>query len=628
MALNKNVEITFEPVSRKIQVQAGTTVLQAANEAGINITAECGGKGICGKCKVIVRKPEDLSGLTESEKRLLSTSEITQGYRLACQAKVLGNTTITLPPESYLGARRIQATGLERFLKLQPAVTKVHVKMPEPTLTDVRPDYERLVDALSLADQQLEIDYEELKELPIIVRQSNFDVTVAIWSGRKIISVEAGDSSRNMFGLAVDIGTSKIVCHLVDLMNGKTLDIESMENPQLAYGEDIISRITFAAADPKNLAKLHKILVDAINKIVERICRRQGIERSQIYEAVVVGNTAMHHLFLGIQPKYVALSPFTPVVKRQISVEASRLKVGIKPSGIVTVLPVIAGFVGADAVADALASGICDFEEVSMLIDIGTNTEVIMGNSADMLACSCASGPAFEGFHIQHGVKAVEGAIERVRITEDFEVEYETIGNKKPIGLCGSAMIDIVAEMFKHGLIDSGGKINPNVETKRLRKRGRKVEFVIVWGSETKTGKEITVTQKDIREIQLAKAAIYAACSILMEKKKLKEKDFEKVFIAGAFGNYLNLENAKVVGLIPDIPLEKVKFIGNAAIAGAKMALISVEAREKASKISEKVRYLELAADPNFNKEFISATLIPHKDLNRFPSVKRFLKGD
>jgi len=626
MALNKNVEITFEPMSRKIQVQAGTTVLQAANEAGISITAECGGKGICGKCKVIVRKPEDLSELTESEKRLLSTSEISQGYRLACQAKVLGNTTITLPPESYLGARRIQATGLERSLKTQPAVTKIHIKMPEPTLTDVRPDYERLVDALPLADKQLEVDYEVLKELPTIIRQSNFDVTVAIWGGRKIISVEAGDSSKNMFGLAVDIGTSKIVCHLVDLVNGKTLDIESVENPQLAYGEDIISRITFAATDPRNLAKLHKALLDAINKIVERICRRQKIERSQIYEAVVVGNTAMHHLFLGIQPKYVALSPFTPVVKRQVSVDASRLNVGIKPSGIVTVLPVIAGFVGADAVADALASGICDSEEVSMLIDIGTNTEVMMGNSVDMLACSCASGPAFEGFHIQHGVKAVEGAIERVRITEDFEVEYETIGNKKPIGLCGSAMIDIVAEMFKHGLIDSGGKINPNMETKRLIKRGRKVEFVIVWGNETKTGKDITVTQKDIREIQLAKAAIYAACSILMEKKKLKEEDFEKVFIAGAFGNYLNLENAKILGLIPDIPLEKVSFIGNAAVTGAKMALISVEAREKASKISEKVRYLELAADPNFNKEFINATLIPHKDLNRFPSVKRFLK--
>ncbi|MEM2518191.1 MAG: ASKHA domain-containing protein, partial [Candidatus Bathyarchaeia archaeon] len=588
----------------------------------------CGGKGICGKCKVIAGKLGDLSELTESEKKHLSTSEISQGYRLACQAKVLRRATITLPPESYLVARRIQTMGLERFLIPQPAVTKVHIKIPKPTLTDIRPDYERLLDMLPIDKQLVEIDYEVLRELPTTLRNSNFDITVAIWNGRRIISVEAGSSAKDLFGLAVDIGTSKIVCHLVDLMSGKTLDVESIENPQLAYGEDIISRITFAAASPKNLSTLQTVLINAINKVIGELCTRQKIKRSQIYEAVVVGNTAMHHLFLGIQPKYVALSPFTPVVKRQINIEARKLNVGINPSGIVTVLPVIAGFVGADAVADALTSGICDSEEVSMLIDIGTNTEVIIGNSIDMMACSCASGPAFEGFHIRHGVKAVEGAIEKVRITEDFNVEYKTIGDKKPIGLCGSAMIDLVAEMFKHGLIDSGGRISLNVKTERLRKKDGETEFVVAWGSETKTGKEITITQEDIRKIQLAKAAIYAACSILMEKKGLKEEDFDRVFVAGAFGNYLNLENAKILGLIPDIALEKVEFIGNAAITGAKMALISIEAREKANKISEKVRYLELAADPNFNRKFVDATLIPHKNLNKFPSVKRFLKGD
>ncbi|MEM0057899.1 MAG: ASKHA domain-containing protein [Candidatus Bathyarchaeia archaeon] len=627
MASNENVEVTFEPISKRVLVNAGTTVLQAANEAGISLTTECGGKGTCGKCRVIVGKPECLSELTDSERRHLSTFEVSQGYRLACQAKVLRSTTIMLPAESHLGTRRFQATGLERVLTPKPAVKKVHVKMSKPTLSDIRPDYERLVDALPPIYQQAEVAHEVLKEIPTIIRQSNFDVTATIWSGRRIISVESGDTSEKVFGLAVDIGTSKIVCHLVDLVNGKTLDIESAENPQLVYGEDIISRITFATADPKNLETLQKALVNVINKIVGKICRRQGIERGQIYEAVVVGNTAMHHLFLGIQPKYVALSPFTPAVKKQLNVEASKLKIRIKPSGIVTILPVIAGFVGADAVADALASGICDSEDVSMLIDVGTNTEVLVGNSQDVIACSCASGPAFEGFHIRHGVKAVEGAIEKVRIREDFEVEYETIGRKKPIGLCGSAMIDLVAEMFKRGLIDSGGRINLNMKTERLRKRNGEIEFVVAWGGETKTGRDITITQGDIREVQLAKAAIYAACSILMEKKGLKEDDFDRVFVAGAFGNYLNLENAKVLGLIPDIPLEKIEFIGNAAITGAKMALISVEAREKADEISRKTRYVELAADQNFNKEFIDATLIPHKNLNKFPSVKRLLKG-
>jgi uncharacterized 2Fe-2S/4Fe-4S cluster protein (DUF4445 family) len=336
----------------------------------------------------------------------------------------------------------------------------------------------------------------------------------------------------------------------------------------------------------------------------------------------------MHHLFLGIQPKYVALSPFTPVIKKQANVKAGELKIKINPSGIVTLLPVIAGFVGADAVADALASGICDYEDVSMLIDIGTNTEILVGNSKDMLSCSCASGPAFEGFHIKHGMKAVNGAIEKVRINQNFDVEYETIGHEKPVGLCGSAMIDVVAELFRHKIIDSSGKVNPNIKTERLKKSKGEVEFVIAWENETKTGKEITVTQKDIREIQLAKAAIYTGCSILMKNRKLKEKDINRLFIAGAFGNYINLENAKVVGLIPDIPLEKVEFVGNAAISGAKMALISVDAREKADAISEKVRYIELAADPEFNQEFLKATLIPHKNLNRFPSLRRILKGD
>ncbi|MEM3730417.1 MAG: ASKHA domain-containing protein [Candidatus Bathyarchaeia archaeon] len=630
MALNDFVRVTFEPISKKIEVQAKTTIFQAAKEAGINIRSECGGLGLCGKCRVIVKKTENLSELTEPEKRHLSTFEVGQGYRLACQTKVLGDITVTLPAESYLGTRRIQVTGIERFLQPKPAVRKIYVSVPKPTLLDIRPDYERLIDSLSHAEKlnRIEMDYNVLKELPTTLRRSNFNVTVTIWNLSKIISIEPGDTSEEMFGLAVDVGTSKIVCYLVDLANGKTLEVESAENPQLAYGEDIISRITFAAAKPENLRVLQKAVVDAINEIISRICKRRKIDPNNIYEIVVVGNTAMHHLFLGIQPKHVALSPFAPAIKKQVNVKASEIKAGINPSGIVTLLPVIAGFVGADAVADALASGICDTEDTSMLIDIGTNTEILLGNSQDMLACSCASGPAFEGFHIKHGVKAVNGAIERVQINQNFEVEYTTIGHEKPIGLCGSAMIDLVAEMFKHKLIDPKGKFNPNIKTERLRKRDGEMEFVVAWKDEAKTAEEITVTQKDIREIQLAKAAIYAGCSILMEKKNLKERDISKVFIAGAFGNYLNLENARVIGLIPDIPTEKVEFVGNTAIAGAKMALISVDAREKADRIPEKVRYLELAADPNFNREFADATLIPHKDLNRFPSVKRLLKGD
>lgn len=629
MASNENLKVIFEPFSKKIEVRVGTTIFLAARDAGICIRSECGGVGLCGKCRVIAKRSEDLGELTEFEKKHLSTSEIRQGYRLACQAKVLRDTTVMLPIDSRLKTRRVQAVGVESFLPPKPAVRKFHIIIPKPMLSDIRPDYERLIDSLPHIKkiEHIELDYELLKELPTTLRQSNFNVTAAIWNMRKIISIEPGDTSNEMFGLAVDLGTSKIVCYLVDLVNGETLDVEWLENPQLVYGEDIISRITFAAARPENLRSLQKVIVYGINRIIGKMCKRRMLDPKHIYEVVVVGNTAMHHLFLGIQPKYVALSPFTPVVKKQVNVKASELNVRINPSGIVTLLPVIAGFVGADAIADALASGICDSEDVSMLIDVGTNTEVLLGNSRDVLSCSCASGPAFEGFHIKHGIKAVKGAIERVRINQNFEVEYATIEHEKPIGLCGSAMIDVVAEMFKHRLIDSTGKINPNIKTERLRKKNDEMEFVIAWSNETKTAKEITITQKDIREIQLAKAAIYAGCSILMKNKKLKEEDFDRVFIAGAFGNYIDLENARVIGLIPDIPIDKVEFVGNTAIVGAKMALISTDAREKANKISEKVRYVELAADPNFNREFAEATLIPHKNLNRFPSVRRLLKG-
>ncbi|MGC8896030.1 MAG: ASKHA domain-containing protein [Candidatus Bathyarchaeia archaeon] len=629
MALRENVKILFEPEARKVQVPKGITVFQAVKDAGISLRSECGGKGLCGKCRIIIKKPEDLSELTEPEKKHLSKSEIDHGYRLACQTKVLKDTVIIIPPESSLEFRKIQTAGIERFLEPKPTVKKIYVALQKPTLHDIRPDYERLIDELSqiIKFNHVEIDYDVLKRLPSILRHSNFKTTITIWGGRKIISVEPGDTTKEFFGLAIDIGTSKIVGYLVNLATGETLDVESLENPQLAYGEDIITRITFATANSENLRTLQNIVVDALNKIINAICGRRKIDSNKIYEVVVVGNTAMHHLFLGIQPKYMALSPFTPAIKKQINVKACELSVNINPSGIITVLPVIAGFVGADAVADVLASGICDSEDVSLLIDIGTNTEIFLGSSKDMLSCSCASGPAFEGFHIKHGMKAVTGAIEKVKMNSNFEVKYETVGNEKPAGLCGSAMIDIIAEMFKHKIIDSRGKINHNIKTRKLRERNGEVEFVIAWGHETKTGEEITVTQKDIREIQLAKAAIYTGCSILMRRKKLKEKDINKVFIAGAFGNYINPENARIIGLIPDVPVEKVEFIGNAAIVGAKMALISEDARKKADKISKKVRYLELAADPNFNEEFLKATLIPHQDLNKFSSLMNVLRS-
>jgi len=625
--------VLFEPEGKKVSVSAGTTIFDAAKDAGVGVRSECGGKGLCGKCRVIVKDSKALSDLTEIERRFLQTSEVESGYRLACQARILNDVKVIIPPESRVMFRKIQVVGMERPVRLNPAVKKFHITLPMPTLSDIRPDHDRLLDTLSsvmkIDNSEMEMDYEIYKRLPDIIRNSSFDVTVTIWDNRRIISVEPGNTSNELFGFAVDIGTSKIVGYLVNLTTGEVLDVESVENPQIMYGEDIMSRITFAIAKPENLEILQKLVVDEINKIINEACRKTGISPQRIYEVVVVGNTAMHHFLLGIQPKYVALSPYVPAVKKQINVKAKELHVNINSFGIVTVLPIVAGFVGADAVADVLATGIHESDVLSLLVDIGTNTEVFLGNSEDLLSCSCASGPAFEGMHIKHGMKAVTGAIERVSISSNFEVKYKTVGDTRPTGLCGSAMIDAIAEMFKRGIINDKGSFNLQIKTSRLRKSDGEVEFVIAWGHETATGKDITLTQHDIREIQLAKAAIFTGCSILMKRKNVDEEKIDRVLVAGAFGNYINPESAKVLGLLPDVPIKKIKFVGNTAIAGAKMALTSKEARKEANKISKKIRYLELAACPDFKEEFLNAIFIPHKNLNRFPSVRRFqIKGN
>ena len=625
----KRAIITFEPEGRRVRIALGTTIFQAASEAGVDIRSECGGKGICGKCRVIVQDKNSLSEVTAVETKHLSSSEIDSGYRLACQSLVRQNVEVVVPPESRIGAHKIQIIGLERPVSLNPLVTKFHLVLPKPTLSDVMPDFERLLECLKDAYgfERLEIDYNLLMKLPSVLRNANWDITVTAWNDRRIIAVEKRDTSNRLLGLAIDIGTSKIVGYIVDLAVGKTIGMGSIENPQAMYGEDILSRITFAMADDEKLEALQKLVVEGINEVIHRVCTEANVNPNDIYEATVVGNTAMHHLFLTIQPKHLALSPYTPAIRGPMNVYTKELNIKMNPNGIIHVLPVIAGFVGADAVADVLASGIYDLEELSLLIDIGTNTEIFVGNAADIISCSCASGPAFEAAHIKHGMKAATGAIEKVRIDPDsYEVEYETIDGAKPMGLCGSAVVDIIAGLLKCGIINRQGRFECNVTSPRLRILNGDVEFVLARSEETSTGEAVTITQKDMGEIQLAKAAIFAGCSILMRRKNVKIKDLDEVFIAGAFGSYINPENAKFIGLVPDVPTDKIRFVGNTAITGAKMALISKEARETAEMLSKKIRYLELATDPDFNQEFFEATFIPHKDLDRFPSIKEYLR--
>ena len=621
--------VVFEPAGRRITVQLGTTVLEAAMGAGVTIASDCGGQGTCGRCKVVAHELEALGEPTSVEAGLLSRKEAEAGYRLACQATVERDVVVMIPEESRGGERKFQAVGLEGEVAVDPSVRKITLILPRPTLEAGRTIAEEIVDALEEAGmEEAEFDLWALRLLPEAPRTPSFDVTVTLWRGRRIISVEEGDTSGRLYGAALDMGTSKVVGHLVDLRDGRTLAVASTENPQVVHGEDVMSRITFALKSPGNTDELRRLLLEAVNKVLKALYDEADVQPHEVYEAVVVGNTVMHHLFLGIEPSSLARSPFMPLVRRALSIAAGELGVSIYPAGVVYLPPLIAGFVGSDAVSDLMATEVHISEEPALLIDIGTNTEVIVGDRMGLEACSCASGPAFEGAHISHGMKAVSGAIERLRIDpETLDVGYETIGGGKPIGLCGSAMVDALAEMWKNGLVNEFGRLNLDAGTPRMRASADGGEFVVAWGDAAGTGRDITLTQGDIRELMLAKAAIYAASYIMLRRRGIEADEITRAYVAGAFGSYIDPVNAVVIGMLPDMPPEKITFVGNTAVTGAKKVLLSKAARSTAEAVLERIHYHELSIDPEFNREFLKAVFIPHREPGRFPTAQRLARS-
>ncbi|MEM3479977.1 MAG: ASKHA domain-containing protein, partial [Candidatus Bathyarchaeia archaeon] len=547
------VNVIFQPEGKHVKVPLGSTVLEAAKAASVDLTSICGGAGKCGKCRIIIEDGiSNVNSLTEIEYKFLSNSDISAGYRLACQTVIKGPLLIRIPEESRTGRQRLQVEGVETPVALEPVIKKYFVEIPMPSLQDIRSDVDRLLDALrgKYGLKNLAVDYGVLLDLPSVLRESEWKVTAVVSGETTVISVEPGDTTKRLFGCAFDIGTTKIAGYLLDLNNGSVLAVDSLMNPQVSYGEDVISRITYASKGYSELTELQRAVISGINQILGNLMDKTGVNPEEIYEMTVVGNTAMHHLFLGICPKYVALSPYPPVIKHSVNVKAKDLAVKINQNGNIHILPLIGGFVGADTVAVILATKIHERDDLCMALDIGTNTEVVLGNKDGILACSCASGPAFEGAHIKHGMRAASGAIEKIRINLDsLEVEYQTIDGVKPRGICGSAMVDAIAEMLKAGLIDIFGTFNKDISSTRLRRGNAGYEFVLAWGNETATGSDIVVTQKDIREIQLAKAAIHTGCMILMEKMGVREKDISTLFIAGAFGSYIDPKNARTIGM-------------------------------------------------------------------------------
>jgi len=617
------VQLEVEPYGTKFNVKRGTRLLNALNTAGMTVRSECGGKGICGKCKVIIK---DLSSFIEITdwKGELSNPELRASYRLACGCAIMSDAAVYVPEESRLMTRKFLIEGTERSVTVEPAVRKLFLRIPPPSLEDVRSDTRRVLDALkeTYGINVSDIDYQLLKSMPRVLRDANWKVTAAIWDDREVFSLEKGDTSEEAYGIAVDIGTSKIIISLSNLVNGQIVTTESAENPQIKHGEDIISRISYALKSEAHLKEMQQAVTTCLNSMISKSCKKLGLNPKQIYELTVVGNTAMHHLFLGIQPKHLGLSPYVPAVSDPINEKARNLRIKVDPAANVHVFPVIAGFVGGDAVADIISTGIHATNELSLVLDVGTNTEVILGDKRELTACSCASGPAFEGAHIKFGMKAVSGAIEKLDIDpKQYSVSYQTIGSAKPFGLCGSAVIDAVASLLKCQLIDTAGKFTESIQSPRFAKMNGQKAFILVSKTEG-AARDVAITQKDIREIQLAKAAIYAGCSILMKKRCIKPRNIKKLYIAGAFGNYINLKNAEMIGLLPDILTQRVTLVGNAAGAGARMALISKKMRHFAVDVSRKVDYVELASEPDFQSEFTAAMFFPHRDLDRFPSFK------
>ncbi len=625
--------VIFQPDGRRGVCQEPTNLLAVARDLGVNLESPCGGSQVCGKCAV--RLESSLHGPAEpgdQERQHLSAEFLAQGYRLACCTAVESDLTVFVPEESRRGQQIILENGRGGEITLDPAVRLQVVELDKPSIEDCRDDWQRLADGLRAlgVGGPLYCDPIVLRQLPATLRQGKWCVSVAIRHDREVVAVMPG-KVEHLFGAAIDIGTTTIAGFLGDLTTGSLAAQSSLTNSQVQYGDDVISRISCCMLEDDGLERLHGVIIDDINRLLERLCDQAGIKREELVDLVVVFNTAMHHLFLGIRPDWLGRSPFVAAIREPVDIKARDLGLAIHSGAYIHCLPIEAGFVGADNVAVLLAEKACESESIQLLIDIGTNGEINLGNRERMLCASCATGPAFEGAQIKHGMRAAEGAIERVWIdptTKEAAIQVIGSGNEsgapaRPRGICGSGIIDVAAELFKAGLLLADGRFSKEVACPRLRPDVKgKLEYVLAWGDETATGQDIVITQKDIRAIQLAKAALYAGVTLLMRRLGINRID--RVILAGAFGSYINVESALILGLFPDCAVEQVQVVGNAAGEGAKQALFDRCKREEAARIARMVEFVETAVDPDFSTHFADAMYFPHRT-DTFPHIQPIL---
>ncbi len=630
--MSDDTTVRFQPWGKEGAVPQGQTLLETAQENGLSIESLCGGEGLCGTCKVIVDDGADcLTAPSQADEQLFSESELAEGYRLSCRAAVdrpNGHVETTVPSSSQKTGGVVLTEGIELDVTLDPAVRHYRLQLAEPSLEDNIADRERLAEGLAEAYDLAVTDVDRLvqQELPNQLRageaDSGFAVTATVYGGDEVIDVSPG-LDESVYGLAIDIGTTTVAVYLLDLRTGEQLAVSSKLNPQSRYGGDIMTRVRHTRRQDDGREELQTAILDGINECIAEVTREAGIDATDIYEAVFVGNTAMHHLFLGIEPSYVAGSPYVPANHAALQVKARELGIDINPAGYLTWLPISGGWVGPDKVSVLLVSGHYKADELTVCIDIGTNGEISVGNKDGMWVTSAPAGPALEGAEITHGIRAQDGAIEAVDIDrETFAPTVETIGGGAPNGVCGSGVIDALAEMFIVGLVDRRGQFRDAVgDHDRIRENEHEVlEYVLVSAADADLGTDIVITQNDIREIQMAKAAIQAGTLVLLDE--LDVETVERVVLAGGFGNYIDPEAAMTIGLYPDVDLELVDFLGNAAGIGSQLALLDTDNRAEAERILDEVDYYEIAGTDVFRDHFLDAMYLPHKDFDRYPHVK------
>jgi len=625
--------VRFLPDDRSVDVERGETVLAAAQKAGIYVSSLCGGDGICGKCRVILREGQIQSKPTV----LLDREEIRENYILACQSTVQGDLLIEIPPETRLEEGQILGDeDAERFGRLSfvrgkrfphdPPVRKYHLQLERPSMDSALAAHERLYQAIRAhePDASLQTGFAVLRSLDKTLEQSDYDVTATV--GRRgatteVVQVEPGDAAADNLGLAIDIGTTTVVVQLVDMSRGRIIDSEAKYNSQMKYGEDYIRRIMYAV-ESNALDEMQRLIVGDLNGLIEILVRRNHIDVHAITCAVCAGNTPMLHFFIGLDPGGIRKEPYVPVANFVPALRAVQVGLRINPRGLLYTLPSVAAYVGGDITGGAAAIRLDEHDDLALFVDVGTNGEVVLGNREWMVCCSASAGPAFEGVGVEYGMRATRGAIERIRLTADCQIEIETIGGRAPRGVCGSGLLDVLAEMFRAGVLSRNGKFHgPCAERHLVEADDGGTEFILVPRDQSAVDADIVLTQADVSNLLRSKAAIYAAIATLCKSVGVSVQDIQHIYLAGGFGNYLNVRNAITLGMLPDVPPERIEFVGNTAIAGARLALLSIEAMRRIESVASSMTYIDLMANPGYMEEFVAANFIPHTHVERFPSV-------